>query len=127
MASRGCRDAERPRLERITRLAAPEPDQQAGDARRRQGLRRVGERHVAAPHAHPGEHALDLVPADVALLEHHLARERRRRKGGTPYLGSERQRGETASAARVAAAAAQARQRPVATSTSGIISPNCGL
>ena len=73
------------------------------------------------------EHALDLVPAGAALLQHLDAGEMRRAEERAPDVRAERDKVASVRAATVAAAARNARQRPVAISTSGIITPNCGL
>ena len=121
-------DRQRRGLEPVARVAAPQPRQRRAERDGDRALHRVGERNAAAPHARPGEHALDLVPAGAALFEHHLAGERHRVDQVAPDVGAERQRGRPARApARSRLAEAKARQRPVTISTSGIITPNCGL
>ena len=74
------------------RGAAPQPDQRAGERERHRALHRIGKRHAAAPHAHPREHALDLVPAGAAGFEHLDAREMAGGEERAPHLRPERER-----------------------------------
>src|SRR5665213_1027294 len=62
-----------------------------GDNDRNSGLRCVGERDAAAPHADPGEDTLDLVPAGAAIFEHDSARKMAGGEERAPHIDSESQ------------------------------------